>query len=69
VKDIREEGADKRIAEHVLRIHQNVRPEENQNEISIDMLRKYITYAKMKFFPRLTEESGLMLQDLYVNDR
>lgn len=32
-------------------------------------LRKYVTYAKMKIFPRLSEEAGQHLQDLYVNDR
>ena len=37
--------------------------------MSIDDLRKYITYARMKIFPRLSEEAGHMLQDLYVSDR
>jgi len=42
---------------------------EQASDISIEDLRKYITYAKMKYFPRLTEEAGHMLQDLYVTDR
>lgn len=43
--------------------------EENTSDYSLEDLKKYITYAKMKFFPRLSEEAGHMLQDLYVADR
>ena len=43
--------------------------ENKQADISIDMLKKYLTYAKMKVFPRLSEEAGHMLQDIYVSDR
>ena len=38
-------------------------------EISIEDLKKYLTYAKMKVFPRLSEEAGGMLQSMYVTDR
>lgn len=38
-------------------------------EISVQMLKKYLTYAKMKVFPRLSEEAGHMLQNMYVTDR
>lgn len=43
--------------------------EESASDISLEDLRKYITYAKMKVFPRLSEEAGHMLQDMYVSDR
>lgn len=33
------------------------------------MLKKYLTYTKMKIFPRLSEEAGHMLQNMYVTDR
>lgn len=33
------------------------------------LLKKYLTYAKMKVFPRLSEEAGHMLQNMYVTDR
>ena len=64
VRDIREESADKAIANHVVNLHtfsKNI-SEDLNTEISLDELRKYITYAKMKVFPRLTEEAGQMLQ-------
>lgn len=47
----------------------HARQEESSADISIDDLRKYITYAKMKVYPRLSEESAHMLQDMYVTDR
>jgi DNA replication licensing factor MCM5 len=71
VRDIREESADKAIASHVVNLHTYGKNnnEENASDISLEMLRKYVTYAKMKVFPRLSEEAGHMLQDLYVSDR
>lgn len=70
VKDIREENSDKRIADHVVNLHMHSRGNDDAaTDISIEDLRKYITYAKMKVFPRLSEEAGAKLQDLYVADR
>ena len=70
VKDTREDSIDKAIASHVVNLHIYSRADEQQQgDFSIEDLRKYITYAKMKVFPRLSEEAGHMLQDLYVNDR
>lgn len=69
MRDIREESADKAIASHVVGLHMHARSEESKSDYSIDELRKYITYAKMKVFPRLSEEAGHKLQDMYVTDR
>lgn len=71
MRDIREEHADKNIANHVVGLHMYAKRglEEQQGEISMEDLRKYITYARMKVFPRLSEEAGHMLQDMYVADR
>ena len=35
--------------------------ENHEAEIGIEDLKKYLTYAKMKIFPRLGEEAGAML--------
>jgi DNA replicative helicase MCM subunit Mcm2 (Cdc46/Mcm family) len=43
--------------------------DDQQGEITIELMKKYLTYAKMKFFPRLSEEAGQVLQDMYVSDR
>ena len=72
VRDIREENADKQIASHIVNLHTFGKSQFNDDsnaDISLDDLRKYITYAKMKIFPRITEEAGHLLQDLYVSDR
>ena len=70
VRDIREEVQDKAIASHVVNLHMYSRQDnEAALEYSLDDLRKYITYSKMKCSPRLSEEAGHMLQDLYVADR
>jgi DNA replicative helicase MCM subunit Mcm2 (Cdc46/Mcm family) len=65
VRDIREENADKAIATHVVNLHMFAKRgaggDDRQTDISIEDLRKYITYAKMKYFPRLSEEAGHML--------
>jgi DNA replicative helicase MCM subunit Mcm2 (Cdc46/Mcm family) len=59
---VREESADKAIASHVVNLHTHARVREDaQGEISIEDLKKYLTYAKMKFFPRLSEEAGQVL--------
>jgi len=70
VKDIREDANDKRIAAHILNLHMKGRGEgENDGEIPLEDLKKYITYAKQRVRPRLSEESAHQLQDLYVADR
>jgi DNA replicative helicase MCM subunit Mcm2 (Cdc46/Mcm family) len=62
VKDIRDESADKLIASHVVNLHTYAKArEDTSSEISIEMMKKYLTYAKMKYFPRLSEEAGHIL--------
>ncbi len=70
VRDVRGEEMDREIAEHVIGLHMGtVGLDEAQNEIALDFLKKFITYARAKCFPRLTEESGLALENFYVEDR
>lgn len=35
--------------------------EEKQGEIDLNLLRKYITYARAKIHPRLTEKSAVKI--------
>ena len=69
VRDIRQDGVDKAIAGHVLRLHMQHEQKEKEGEISLDVLRKYVCYAKSKIQPKLSEEACHMLQNLYVTDR
>lgn len=69
MRDVREEGVDKAIASHVVNLHMQRIDASNTPDVDVDFLRKYLCYAKMKVFPRLSEEAGHMLQDMYVGDR
>lgn len=69
MKDLRLEHIDKAIADHVVNLHMNKISEAAKADISIEDLKKYLTYAKSKVFPRVSEEAGQMLQDMYVTDR
>ena len=54
VRDVREEAIDKAIAGYVFGLHMNRMDASNTSDINIDDLRKYLCYAKMKVFPRLS---------------
>jgi len=66
---LREEAVDKAIASHVVNLHMLKIDASNSAEVDMDDLRKYLCYAKMKVFPRISEEAAHMLQDMYVSDR
>ncbi|PFH46633.1 hypothetical protein AMATHDRAFT_7565 [Amanita thiersii Skay4041] len=71
VKDEHNEIRDKNIARHVMNIHMN-RPNENNDdsgEISLDKMRRYITYCKSKCAPRLSPEAQEMLSSHFVTLR
>lgn len=58
------------MAGHVINLHQGrVQNEQDETEIDIELLRKYITYAKVSCAPRLTEEAGAILKSYYIKDR
>lgn len=43
--------------------------ETDENAIPFDLLKKYISYARNKIRPRLTQDAAEKLQGLYVEDR
>ena len=70
VRDVRNDAHDKKLATHVVNLHMGTHSDEMQRtEIDLNLLRKYITLAKVKCSPRLSEESGAALKDFYVKDR
>lgn len=69
VRDLREEGIDKAIASHVVNLHMRHLDATQEGDLTTDELKKYLTYARTKIFPRMSEEAGSMLLDMYVNDR
>ncbi|KAF7367237.1 DNA helicase [Mycena sanguinolenta] len=72
VKDEHNEQRDKMIARHVMNNHMN-RPEENvdkaPDELSLDVMKRYIAYCKSKCAPRLSAEAQEMLSSHFVSLR
>lgn len=70
VRDEKTKEHDQKIAAHILNVH--IRGGENNKSDDSNeyfWLRKYISYAKAKFSPRLDSASALKLQNLYVKMR
>ena len=70
VRDIRNEQSDRDMASHVVNLHMgNTIALEEQGEIDISQLRKYIAFARSKCTPKLQDDSMKLLQNYYVADR
>lgn len=70
VRDIRNEQSDREMASHVVNLHMgNTVSLDEQGDIDINLLRKYIAFARSKCFPKLQEDSMKLLQNYYVADR
>ncbi len=67
VRDIPSKDKDERLAEHILKLHQE--PKQEKAEISTELLRKYIAYAKKNFRPRLTNAAIKKIKEFYVELR
>ena len=66
VRDIPNKEKDEKIASHVLKIQQD--PEDIPSEISIDLLKKYVAYAR-KVNPKLTDGAVEEIKEFYVSLR
>lgn len=60
---------DRRLAEYVLDFHRERYPDQLENTIPRDLLRKYIAYAKRYVKPRLSDEAKERLVNFYVEMR
>ncbi|KAI9857034.1 MAG: minichromosome maintenance protein 5 [Trichoglossum hirsutum] len=71
VRDEHERGRDERIARHVMGIHMGGRGVEDQveAEISVDKMKRYISYCKQKCAPRLSAEAAEKLSSHFVSIR
>ena len=66
MRDIPQKERDERIAMHVLREHKQ---EVKHEIIDKDLLRKYLSFSKQKFNPKLTDEAIKEMKDFYVGLR
>ncbi|KAF2754688.1 putative DNA replication licensing factor Mcm5 [Pseudovirgaria hyperparasitica] len=71
VRDEHERGRDERIAKHVMGIHMGGRgvEEQVQAEISVDKMKRYISYCKQKCAPRLSDGAIQKLTSHFVSIR
>ena len=67
VKDMPSRENDTKIAKHILSLQQ--KPKELKTEISTDLFKKYIAYAKQKVSPELTDAALKEIEDFYVDLR
>ncbi len=67
IRDLPNREKDSKIAGHVLSLQQ--KPEELKTELTNEMLKKYIAYAKQKIFPKLTNEAVDEIKKFYVELR
>ena len=58
---------DRRLARHVLRVHSEA--DKIKPEISAELLKKYISYARRYIKPKMTPEAAKMIEDFFVEMR
>ncbi|MBI2143352.1 minichromosome maintenance protein MCM [Candidatus Woesearchaeota archaeon] len=67
IKDLPQVEKDEKTARHILKLHQT--PDVNEPEISTQLLKKYISYARQKVRPVLTDAAIDEIKDFYVQLR
>lgn len=68
VKDEHDEARDRTLAKHVMNIHMNRQDESSTavGEIDIDLLKRYVAFAKARCAPRLSPEASEKLSSHFV---
>lgn len=74
VRDTHDRNRDETIAKHVMNLHMNGQannnnPEAEQAEISVEKMKRYISYAKSRCAPRLSPEAAEKLSSHFVSIR
>jgi len=67
IKDLPEATRDEQMATHILGLHKN--PTFAQAEISTELLRKYISFARQKISPILTDGAVAEIKEYYIKMR
>ncbi|KAG9243924.1 MCM2/3/5 family-domain-containing protein [Calycina marina] len=71
VKDDHERGRDEKIAKHVMHLQMGGRGNEDQAEaeISVDKMKRYVSYCRSRCAPRLSPEAAEKLSSHFVSIR
>ncbi len=67
IKDIPDENKDKLMSKHILSLHQN--PEIGEVDIPTELLKKFISYARQKCRPILTDSALEKIREYYIKMR
>ena len=67
VRDIPNKEKDDKIATHVLQIQYNL--QQKDPELTIDIMKKYVAYARQKIIPKLTPGAIEEIKDFSENER
>ena len=68
LRDVPNPELDAKIADHILKAR-HFMEEEVKPEIDINLMRKYIAYARKNCKPKLTKEAGEIIKDFFVKLR
>ncbi len=67
IKDLPDETRDERMASHMLNLHQS--PDIEEPEVTTELLKKYISYARQRIQPVLTDSALQEIKDYYLRMR
>lgn len=60
------------MAEHIINLHSGnmaLEQEAMMGDMDLQLLKKYVAFARAKCSPRLSEKAAEKIQNLYVEDR
>ncbi|OYT54140.1 MAG: hypothetical protein B6U72_03660 [Candidatus Altiarchaeales archaeon ex4484_2] len=70
IRDILDKERDSEVADHILKMHQTDKEQEDiKPDIDIELLRKYIAYARKNINPILTKDAVEKVRNFYVDLR
>lgn len=67
MRDLPEKEKDEKMANFILRLHQS--SEKPETAITSEMIKKYVSYARRKVFPKLTDAALKEIKEFFVNMR
>jgi replicative DNA helicase Mcm len=67
MRDLPDREKDEKLAGFILRLHQSA--EKQEALIETDLIKKYVSYARRKSFPKLTDAALKEIKDFFVNMR
>lgn len=60
---------DSQLAKHLVAMHFGRQMDVGEDLLPMDLVKDYLAYAKASVFPKLTEETALILEDKYIDLR